>query len=224
MSEVFRLEGVGKSFISGRESLEILKGIDFSLNEGVSVAIQGKSGSGKSTLLSIMALIERPTVGRVIYQGVEAQDLDERGIAELHARRMGFVFQNSLLLEDFTALENVALPLMNIGLSKRESYERAESFLQRVGLGERLAHRPTELSGGERQRVALARALVTKPSVLFADEPTGALDEESARMVEDLVLETVREEKLALVLVTHNPAFASRCERVLTLSGKELHE
>ncbi len=224
MSEVFRLEGVGKSFRSGRDSLEILKGIDFSLEEGIAVAIQGKSGSGKSTLLSIMALIEKPSEGKVFYAGKESQDLDEREIASLHARTMGFVFQNSLLLEDFSALENVALPLMNNGASKKESLERAERMLERVGLLERMTHRPTELSGGERQRVALARALVTKPSVLFADEPTGALEEESARMVEDLILETVREKHLALVLVTHNPAFASRCERVLTLSGKELHE
>lgn len=224
MSEIFRLEGVSKSFRSGSESLQILSNIDLSLLEGVTIAIQGKSGSGKSTLLSIMALIEKPTEGRVLYGGKDTTSMNESEIAALHRRSMGFVFQNSLLLEDFTALENVALPLMNNNISKKESLEKAKEILIRVGLEERMMHRSTELSGGERQRVALARALVTKPAVLFADEPTGALDEESARVVEDLILDTVKENGLSLVLVTHNPVFASRCERVLTLSGKELHE
>ncbi|MBR1938261.1 MAG: ABC transporter ATP-binding protein [Spirochaetales bacterium] len=224
MGEIFRLEGVSKSFKSGSESLQILNNINLSLPEGVTLAIQGKSGSGKSTLLSIMALIEKPTSGKVIYGGKDTTCMNEAEIAALHRKTMAFVFQNSLLLEDFTALENVALPLMNNHISKKESYDMAREILARVGLEDRISHRSTELSGGERQRVALARALVTKPAVLFADEPTGALDEESAKLVEDLILNTVTENKLSLVLVTHNSAFAARCEKVLTLSFKELHE
>ena len=135
---------------------------------------------------------------------------------------MGFVFQNSLLLDDFSALENVALPLMNAGIQKKEAYKRSTEILSSVGMGERLTHRPAELSGGERQRVAIARALANKPEGIFADEPTGSLDEESAQLIENLLLNEVEERGLALVLVTHNPQFANRCKKRVILSRKEL--
>ena len=202
--------------------LEILRSVSLELPHGASLAIVGKSGSGKSTLLYIASLIEAPSSGRIFYDGRDVTGLtgDERAV--LRREKMGFVFQNSLLLDDFSALENVMLPLMNSGLAKKKAEVQAEELLARLRLGDRLTHRPFELSGGERQRVAIARALCTKPSVVFADEPTGALDEESQSLVEDLLLDTVRQEGSALLLVTHNLSFARRLDEVCTLSHKEL--
>lgn len=219
------LENVSKSFDGPSKDapkLEILRSVSLELPHGGSLAIVGKSGSGKSTLLYIASLIEAPSSGRILYDGRDVTGLtgDERAV--LRREKMGFVFQNSLLLDDFSALENVMLPLMNSGLAKKKAEVQAEELLARLRLGDRLTHRPFELSGGERQRVAIARALCTKPSVVFADEPTGALDEESQSLVEDLLLDTVRQEGSALLLVTHNLSFARRLDEVRTLSHKEL--
>ena len=223
MSEyIFKLENVSKTFLSGNGTLSILSSIDLTLKKGESLSIRGKSGCGKSTLLSIAALIDKPTDGKVYYHGKDVSTLKESDITLLRRDVMGFVFQNSLLLDDFSALENVALPLMNAGIQKKEAYKRSTEILSSVGMGERLNHRPAELSGGERQRVAIARALANKPEVIFADEPTGSLDEESAQLIENLLLNEVEERGLALVLVTHNPQFANRCKKRVILSRKEL--
>ena len=223
MSEyIFKLENISKNFVSGNGTLAILSGINLTLKKGESLSIRGKSGCGKSTLLSIAALIDKPTDGIVYYQGRDVSTLKESDITLLRRDVMGFVFQNSLLLDDFSALENVALPLMNAGIQKKEAYKRSTEILSSVGMGERLNHRPAELSGGERQRVAIARALANKPEVIFADEPTGSLDEESAQLVENLLINEVEERGLALVLVTHNPQFANRCKKRVILSHKEL--
>lgn len=221
---ILSLESVSKSFDmpSGGGKLEILRSIDLTVRRGEGLSIVGKSGSGKSTLLYIAALIEKPSSGRVLYSGLDATDMSDAQLATLRRERMGFVFQNSLLLEDFSALENVAMPLLNKGLRPKEAFARAQELLEAFSLGQRSGHRPFELSGGERQRVAIARALSTGPEIIFADEPTGALDEESQSIVEDMLLEQVRERGVALMLVTHNLAFASRLERSLTLCGKEL--
>ena len=224
MNSILRLDGISKSFDSpsGGGSLEILRDIDLEIREGESLSITGRSGSGKSTLLYIASLIEKPTQGRVFYDGQDATAWDDRRLAALRRERMGFVFQNSLLLEDFSALENVMLVLLNRGFSKDDARRKAVDMLTSMGLGDRLDHRPMMLSGGERQRVAIARAVCPGPAILFADEPTGSLDEESQSMVEDLLFSLVGERGIALMLVTHDSAFAGRCSRVLTLSHKEL--
>lgn len=223
MSEnIFRLENISKSFKTAGGVLEVLSGINLSLDKGESLSIMGRSGSGKSTLLSIAALIDKPTGGEIFYHGRNVTSLKEAALTELRRSTMGFVFQNSLLLDDFSALENVALPLLNLKMGRREAYERSREILASVRMGERLDHRPDALSGGERQRVAIARALAASPEVIFADEPTGALDEESAALVETLLLKEVEERGLSLVLVTHNPQFASRCSRCCRLSHREL--
>jgi len=220
--EILRLEHISKSFRTPDEPLEILSDVSISILGGESISVMGKSGSGKSTLLSIAALIEPPTSGKVFFHGNDVTGASDKEKARLRRDELGFVFQNSLLLEDFSALENVALPLMNKGIGKKEAYGKAESILSTFGLSERLRHRPSELSGGERQRVAISRALAPSPSLIFCDEPTGSLDEESALAVEDLLFEKVSEFSVSIVLVTHNPNFASRASRRFVLSHKEL--
>ena len=224
MNSILRLDGISKSFDSpsGGGSLEILRDINLEIREGESLSITGRCGSGKSTQRYLASLIEKPTQGRVFYDGQDATAWDDRRLATLRRERMGFVFQNSLLLEDFSALENVMLVLLNRGFAKDDARRKAVDMLTAMGLGDRLDHRPMMLSGGERQRVAIARAVCPGPAILFADEPTGSLDEESQSMVEDLLFSLVRERGIALMLVTHDSAFAGRCSRVLTLSHKEL--
>ena len=226
MNSILRLDGISKSFDSpsGGGSLEILRDINLEIREGESLSITGRSGSGKSTLLYIASLIEKPTQGRVFYDGQDATAWDDRRLATLRRERMGFVFQNSLLLEDFSALENVMLVLLNRGFAKDDARRKAVDMLTAMGLGDRLDHRPMMLSGGERQRVAIARALAISPRIIFADEPTGSLDEKSADIVEDMLLDAARSTGAALVYVTHNSAFASRADRTLLLSEGRLSD
>ncbi len=223
MSSLLELKGIEKSFpVPHGQHLLILEHVDFFLNAGESVAIQGKSGSGKSTLLSIAALLDLPTAGSVLYHGSSCEKLNDKELSKLRQNSMGFVFQNSFLLEDFSALENVALPLMIKGIKKKDATLQAKELLSELGLCDRLKHRPKELSGGERQRVAIARALIGSGEIIFADEPTGALDEENAALVEDLLLSVSKSKGKALLLVTHNPNFASRCDKTYILENKNL--
>jgi ABC-type antimicrobial peptide transport system, ATPase component len=224
MNDLLRLESISKAFPGpeGTETLRILSSIDFSLQKGESVAVEGKSGSGKSTFLSVAALLSPPTAGEVFYHGRPSSGLSDKELSALRKVTMGFVFQNSCLLEDFSALENVAFPLMVRGVKRKEAYEEAAALLEKMGLGERLSHRPALLSGGERQRVAVSRALIGSPEIIFADEPTGALDEESAAFTEDLLLSAVKERGQSLLLVTHNPSFASKCDKTYILENKVL--
>ncbi len=224
--ELLRLENVTKSFPSpGKDGeIAILRDISLTLADGESVAITGRSGSGKSTLLTIAALLMKPTGGRIYYSGMDSSSLTPSDTAELRNRKMGFVFQSSMLLEDFTALENVAMPLLIRGEKKKRAYDAAAEFLSLVGMTDRLSHRPGKLSGGERQRTAIARALCSGAGVIFADEPTGSLDEETSGIIETLLLETVKKEKKGLVLVTHNTSFASRADRTYVLQNGVLYE
>ena len=224
-NELLKLENITKSFPTpdGGE-LHILRDINLTLHDGESIAITGRSGSGKSTLLSIAALLSLPTGGRIYYSGKEVSSFSDRTLSQLRNRKMGFVFQNSMLLEDFTALENVAMPLLIRGEKKKDAYEKARYFLSLVGMSERENYRPTVLSGGERQRTAIARALSPESSVIFADEPTGSLDEETSSSIETLLLETVRREKRGLVLVTHNNAFAEKADSTYILQNGVLYE
>lgn len=199
--------------------LTILDDITFSLRAGDSLAITGASGSGKSTLLGLLAGLDTPTTGQVNLLGQSIFALDEDGRAALRAKNIGFVFQSFHLLPNLSALENVMLPLE---LAGREALEPATALLQQVGLGERLHHFPSTLSGGEQQRVSLARAFVQQPSVLFADEPTGSLDEVTGGKIIDLMFEFQRMQHTTLVLVTHDTTLASRCERQLVMQGGRL--
>ncbi|NLK13584.1 MAG: ABC transporter ATP-binding protein [Spirochaetales bacterium] len=225
--ECVHLSSITKSFPAtqaGDSRLMILEGISLTIRHGQSVAIVGKSGSGKSTLLEIAAGLLEPDSGTVMLDGVCLHGLDDRQKAILRARKMGFIFQASYMLADFTALENVKIAALIAGSSPREATTRATDLLHRVGLGERLSHTSDRLSGGERQRVVIARSLVNDPAIIFADEPTGNLDEENAAIIEDLLLGLVKERNATLMLVTHNPQFASRLDRVLTLSERTLVE
>jgi putative ABC transport system ATP-binding protein len=210
---------VGKLVKTADGDLAILHDLSFQIRQGESVAIIGASGSGKSTLLSLLAGLDLPTAGQIDLMGQNLNLLDEDGRARLRGKFVGFVFQSFQLLPHLTALENVMLPLEMAGESQLRAKQAALEWLDKVGLGPRANHFPKTLSGGEQQRVALARAFINKPAILFADEPTGSLDEASGNRVIELLFELNRENSSTLVLVTHDPALAARCERQLSLHG-----
>jgi putative ABC transport system ATP-binding protein len=212
---MIRLRGIRKRLRSGEGTVDILRGIDLDVARGESVAVVGPSGSGKSTLLGLIAGLDAPSEGTVALGGVDLAALDEDGRARLRGERVGFVFQSFHLIPTLTALENVMVPLELAGRADAESAARA--LLARVGLGRRGAHYPAQLSGGEQQRVALARALARGPELVLADEPTGNLDAATGRQVIELLVELHREREATLVLVTHDPAVAGRCGRVIEL-------
>jgi len=213
---------VGKVVKTTDGELVILHDISFQIKQGESVAIIGASGSGKSTLLSLLAGLDLPTTGQIDLMGQNLNLLDEDGRARLRGKSIGFVFQSFQLLPHLTALENVMLPLEIAGCSQAEARQAAVQWLEKVGLAQRANHFPKTLSGGEQQRVALARAFINQPAILFADEPTGSLDEVSGDRVIELLFELNRENSSTLVLVTHDPALAARCGRQLSLQGGRL--
>ena len=216
------MQGLCKEVQDASGQLAILRDISFELGAGQTVAIVGASGSGKSTLLGILAGLDTPSRGQVRLAGQDLFVLGEDQRAALRARHVGFVFQSFQLMPNLTALENVMLPLELAGRS--DARAQAGAMLRRVGLGERLQHRPKVLSGGEQQRVALARAFVVKPELLLADEPTGSLDHATGAAIMDLMFELNREQGTTLVLVTHDPQLAARCERRLAIEAGCLRE
>ena len=219
-TNVLRAEKLTKKVTSPEGMLTIVDNVNFAIAAGESVAIVGASGAGKSTLLALLAGLDVPSSGRVWLAGSDLTTLDEDGRARLRAERVGFVFQSFHLVPALTALENVMLPLELAGRGDARSAARAS--LARVGLAERVSHYPRQLSGGEQQRVALARACVTKPAVLFADEPTGNLDTNTGERICDLLFELNADSHTTVVLVTHDRALAGRCQRVLTMDAGKI--
>lgn len=223
MNALLVARAVRRVFAGGDgQLLEILRGIDMEVRRGEFVAIVGSSGAGKSTLLHLLGALDTPTTGDIWLDGSRYADLDARGAAELRNRKVGFVFQFHHLLREFSALENVMMPLLIGGSPPRKARSRAEEVLSEVGLAGRMSHRPAELSGGEQQRCAVARALVHDPSVVLADEPSGNLDHANAERLHEMFFRLAREYETAVVVVTHNRQLASRADRVLLLEDGRL--
>lgn len=205
----------GKKIEKSYDQLKVLKGVDINVRTGEIVAIVGKSGAGKSTLLHILGTLDRPDSGDVIIEGIAVHKLSARPMADFRNKKVGFVFQFHHLLNEFTALENVAIPAMIQQMPKTEMYKRAEELLDYLGLSDRLKHKPTELSGGEQQRVAIARALMNKPAIIMADEPTGNLDTETSRELHTLFIKLRDDFSQTFILVTHNEELAAMSDRTL---------
>jgi lipoprotein-releasing system ATP-binding protein len=206
-----------KSYRDGSLQVDVLKGIDLSINKGDRIAIIGPSGSGKSTLLHLMGGLDKPSSGEIFIDDINWQNLNEKKRCQIRNKKLGFIYQFHHLLPEFTALENVAMPLLLSGMDTRQAKEQANEILNHVGLMQRIKHKPAQLSGGERQRVAIARALVHQPHCVLADEPTGNLDQTTAGKVFDLMLELNTKTQTALVIVTHDQQIAKRMDRVLVL-------
>ena len=221
---VLEARNVHKSFRQGPVTLEVLQGVAISIGTGERIAIVGSSGSGKTTLLQILGGLDRPTTGHVLVDGKDIHEQTEKERGDLRNRALGFVYQFHHLLPEFSALENVAMPLLVRRMKVADARAKARRLLDRVGLGQRLDHRPDQLSGGERQRAAVARALVTEPKIVLADEPTGNLDGANAESVFALMLELNRELGTSLIVVTHDLRLASRMERIFAIERGVLTE
>jgi lipoprotein-releasing system ATP-binding protein len=223
MSALLEGRGLRKVFAGGDgQPLEVLRGVELEVHRGEFTAIVGASGAGKSTLLHQLGALDRPTSGDIWLDGSRYADLDDGELAELRNRKLGFVFQFHHLLREFSALENVMMPLLIGGMQSRQATSRAEEVLSLVGLAGRMSHRPSELSGGEQQRCAVARALVHDPSVVLADEPSGNLDHANADRLHDVFFRLAREYETAVVVVTHNRQLAGRADRILLLEDGRL--
>lgn len=217
MTELLRLEQLKKSFQKGGSQINVLNGVDLTINSNESIAIVGKSGSGKSTFLQILGLLDRPSAGRIFLEGKEVLSLRSANIDRLRNQSIGFIFQFHHLLPDHSAVQNVMMPLIIGGAASSSAQKKAKELLDKVGLGDRLHHKPGELSGGEQQRVAIARALVAEPKLILADEPTGNLDPITSDRIMAMLLGLSLDLGGTLVMVTHNTILAKKCQRILRL-------
>lgn len=214
---VLSVRDIKKTFVEGGQPLHILRGGGFDLHRGEIIALVGQSGSGKSTLLQCVGLLDRPTSGSILIAGQPAQKMDDEMRTQTRKSKIGFVYQRHNLLSDFTALENVALPMLAAGVGEADANARAMKLLRAVGAAHRASHLPGEMSGGEQQRTAVARALANNPEILLADEPTGSLDPAHANAVFELLLDLVRKNKMAMLFVTHDMNLAARADRTITI-------
>lgn len=221
-SPVLKAEKLTKSWVTPAGTIDVLKGVDLTLKRGESLAIIGPSGSGKSTLLTLLGTLDRPTSGSLVIGSTNIASLSDLELARWRGKSLGIIFQQFHLMPSLTALENVSLPLEIAG--NEDARERARAALQEVGLSNRLDHLPGVLSGGECQRVAIARAVVTTPSLLLADEPSGSLDPETGKQVADLLFDVATRHQMSMILVTHNMELAQRCQRVLRMTHGKLEE
>jgi len=221
---ILKAEGLGKSFESGHSELNVLRAVDFSVGSGEIVAVLGASGAGKSTLLHILGALDRPTTGQVWIDGTDVFSLTDDEMAIFRNRAIGFVFQFHHLLPEFTAVENVMMPLMISGQNRANAGEAARGILQDVGLSERLDHKPGELSGGEQQRVAVARAIVSRPHVVLADEPSGNLDRGNGQALLEIIWRLSRDHGVAFVVVTHDEEIGRRADRMVRLADGQIEE
>ncbi|MBX3478846.1 MAG: ABC transporter ATP-binding protein [Caulobacter sp.] len=212
---MIEIEGLKKTYVMGEELVHALAGVSLSIGQGESVAIIGPSGSGKSSLMNILGGLDRPTAGRYLFEGEDVGAFDDNDLASFRSRRIGFVFQSFQLLPRLTALQNVELPMIYAGVDAAERKDRAAAMLDKVGLGSRMGHRPTQMSGGQQQRVAIARSLANSPGLLLADEPTGALDTQTGEEVLEL-FKSLNAEGLTLVIVTHDLEVAAQTRRRIT--------
>ena len=216
--QLIRMRGIVKRFYIGQPNeLEILHGIDLDVKEGEFVSFVGASGSGKSTLMNMIGVLDRPTEGTYWLDGTDVQDAQDDELSQIRNRKIGFVFQNFNLISRTNARKNVELPMMYAGIPQKKRTQRAEELLDLVGMADRMDHQPNELSGGQKQRVAIARAMANDPAIILADEPTGALDSKTGRMVMDLFHRLNREQGKTIVLITHNQELAAETSRVLTM-------
>ena len=219
---VLKLESIKRSFVSGDRELEVLRDINLEVAEGELVGLVGPSGSGKSTLLHIAGLLDRPDEGKILFQGADCFALNDSKRTRLRSENLGFVYQFHHLLAEFNAVDNVAMPLLTAGASRKEATKKAIDLLDRMQLRERIKHQPAQLSGGEQQRVAIARALANDPSLVIADEPTGNLDWETTNEVFEAFIELVRQKNASVLVATHNRELFERMDRVLTIRDGEL--
>tara|TARA_B110001452_G_scaffold79120_1_gene64575 strand:+ start:2749 stop:3426 length:678 start_codon:yes stop_codon:yes gene_type:complete len=224
MSNIIECRSVSFSYNEGNNQTSVLKNLNFEIKSGETTAIIGQSGCGKSTLLNLMAGLDSPTDGDVLIANTNISKISEKDRTELRAKNLGFVYQFHHLLNDFSSLYNVALPLLIMGVDKGGALLKSKKILTKVGLENRLNHKPSELSGGERQRVAIARAMITEPTCLLADEPTGNLDAANAKDVLELIIELNTDKTTALLIVTHDLSIANKMSRKLTLTNGEINE
>jgi lipoprotein-releasing system ATP-binding protein len=222
MAELLEGIEIGKSFKTEAGELKVLKDVSLAIKAGEMAGIIGASGAGKSTLLHILGALDKPTSGKVLFQGKDISSLDDNSLARFRNESLGFVFQFHHLLPEFTALENVMLPGMIAGGNARETEGRAKELLGEMGLSQRMSHRPGELSGGEQQRVAVARALIRNPKIVLADEPTGNLDTATGNELFEIFIQLNREKGISFVVVTHNKSLSDRCHRVLEMADGRL--
>ena len=223
MKKIISMHNIVKKFYIGLPNeLEILHGMDLEINEGEFTAIVGPSGSGKSTLMNIIGALDRPTSGIYELNGTDISELDDSELSDIRNKEIGFVFQNFNLISRTNAIENVELPMLYAGIGRKERRKRAEELLEIVGMSDRADHNPNELSGGQKQRIAIARAMANSPSILLADEPTGALDSATGRMVMDIFHRLNKEEHKTIVLITHSNELAAETDRILTINDGKI--